>query len=154
MSSYIIGFFALTTVVFVILFAVSYSGKFNKKGVTSSNCSCPSCDCPLAPACNCPVVPVTPSWSYKGCFVDAAGDGTKPRTLPIVLINGPNIQPAQCQAAGLAAGFNVIGLQNGNECRAGNTSAADYIGYNAYGTASGCGSGGGAWTNQIYMFSS
>jgi hypothetical protein len=53
---------------------------------------------------------------------------------------------AACQAQAVAGGFNTFGVQNGGECRVGNAPP-----FNKYGAATGCGTLGTAWTNQVYQ---
>jgi hypothetical protein len=76
--------------------------------------------------------------SYKGCFKDG-----QPRTIPDNVIPTNDLQT--CSRIAKKRGDNVIGLQNGSECRTGKNSTYDRLG-----PAGDCPPGGRAWTNQVY----
>jgi hypothetical protein len=79
------------------------------------------------------------NWESRGCFMD-----TRVRAIPN-LLSGSDLE--SCKASAVAGGYNTFGLQNGNECWAGNDSN-----YAEYGATT-CGDLGGAWKNNVYALS-
>jgi len=79
------------------------------------------------------------TWTSQGCFVD-----TQPRVIPNYLGTVSSVQQCQQQAAN--AGYNVIGIENGDECWAGTN-----LSYNSLGTATNCNNNmGGVWSFNAY----
>lgn len=85
--------------------------------------------------------------SYLGCFVDSSS-----RDLPNLLSVAGGVTQESCRTAASAAGYLYFGLQNGNECWAGNT-------YGGQGAGTGCTTActanaaqlcGGPWRNSVY----
>jgi len=88
---------------------------------------------PQAPA------PAGSTWTSQGCFTD-----NNTRVLPNFIGNVSNV--LQCQQQASATGYNVYGVQNGNECWAGTN-----LSYDSLGTATNCNNGmGGYWSFNAY----
>ncbi len=78
-------------------------------------------------------------WGFRGCFKD-----NEARTIPNYL--GDVKTKEECQKLADAKGFNTIGLQHWYQCF-----AANFPAYGRLGAASGCGTMGTAWTNNVYV---
>lgn len=91
------------------------------------------------------VPPTTPagSWVHVGCFVDKDTRAV-PNQLSANIGAGAAVA---CQTLAAASGFNVIGLQSGAQCWGGLNSN-----YAQYGPADCAGTFGGAWQNQVYVY--
>lgn len=84
------------------------------------------------------IIESVPSWTDQGCFKDS-----KSRSLANQIGSFQTID--ECKSAALAAGYNVVGFQSGNECWA-DTNAA----YDLYGQAMNCSpEHDGAWANSV-----
>lgn len=55
----------------------------------------------------------TAGWGFMGCYTDSAG-----RVLPVSLANVASL--SACQQAASSAGYSYFGLEDGNQCWAGN----------------------------------